>query len=59
LSADARCAVRIAVRDSAQLDERNFERQYDASGKTLFGTPLSKAAYQNPRSYTMALGLRF
>jgi hypothetical protein len=38
----------------------NFERAYDpATGKTLFGTPTSKSAYQNPRSYSMAVGIRF
>jgi len=37
----------------------NFQKQYDTSGNTLFGTPTNKAAYQNPRSYSMALGIRF
>jgi hypothetical protein len=42
----------------------NFQRQYDDKGGTvplftLFGTPTSKTAYQNPRSYSMAVGIRF
>jgi len=37
----------------------NFQKQYDTNGNTLFGTPTSKAAYQTPRSYSMAVGIRF
>ena len=37
----------------------NYQRQYDASGNTRFGTATNKAAYQNPRSFSMALGVRF
>ena len=44
----------------------NFERAYNnnntvlvPNGATLFGVPTSKAAYQNPRSFSMALGVRF
>jgi hypothetical protein len=37
----------------------NYQKQYDANGNTVFGTPTSKLAYQNPRSYSMAVGIRF
>src|ERR1051326_2285942 len=36
----------------------NFQRQYDANGNTRFGQPTNKAAYQNPRSFSMAIGVR-